>query len=471
MRDFKLLALVIGFFITACVPFGLSAVSPITGSSGNPTPSITMEVSPASAVSALLPTSTNRPLITITPSPYPILPSPTRNPRWLFPDSEVVYSPSAADFDIQAYLNQTQGWLKSHREYLKSTAWTSAAQIIQRVALENSINPRLLLALLEYHCGCVLGELSPNVDQDYLLGNSDYQRKGLFRQLSWASSQLAAGYYGFRAGTLKEIQLEKQVSVAVDLTSNAGSVALENYFAFYQNQSQWQEALYSDKGFLSLYQRMFGDYWTRAMKYEPLVPPGLRQPLLILPFEPGRVWAFTSGPHVVWETQGAMAALDFAPATYESGCIHSDAWITAVANGVISRSEFGAVVLDLDGEDGTPADGLEQTGWAFLYMHVGTDKRIAAGMRVKAGDKIGNPSCEGGRSTGTHVHVARKYNGEWILADGTIPFNLEGWIVHGGTKPYAGTLVREGTVVVAHPYGSYETKIFRPTPTPYPTPY
>jgi hypothetical protein len=53
-----------------------------------------------------------------------------------------------------------------------------------------------------------------------------------------------------------------------------------------------------------------------------------------------------------------------------------------------------------------------------------------------------------------------------VLADGSIPFNLEGWIVHAGAKPYEGTLTRNGIKVVAHPYGSYETKIFRPLPTP-----
>ncbi len=37
---------------------------------------------------------------------------------------------------------------------------------------------------------------------------------------------------------------------------------------------------------------------------------------------------------------------------------------------------------------------------------------------------------QGGEVTGTHVHIARKYNGEWILADGPLAFNLEGWITH-----------------------------------------
>ena len=71
----------------------------------------------------------------------------------VMPDSEVVYSPSTIGFDIQAFVQQAGGYLSKYREYLGTTGWTSGAEIVQRVALENSVNPRLLLALLEYQ-GC-----------------------------------------------------------------------------------------------------------------------------------------------------------------------------------------------------------------------------------------------------------------------------------------------------------------------------
>jgi hypothetical protein len=421
------------------------------------------------AATASLSTATDAPLypmLTLTPSPFPKTPTSTPNPLLLLPDSEVVYSPSALDFDIEAYLAQTDGYLSTHREYLKSTAWTSAAQIVQRVSLENSVNPRLLLSLLQYHCGCVLGELKPDVEPNYLLGNPDFRREGLFRQLSWAAARLSAGYYGWRQQTLQDIPINEKVLIPIPDDLNAGSVALQYYFAFYGEEAAWRSALDPQAGLPALYRQMFGDPGSRAAKVEPLIPASLTQPPFILPFEPGRMWAFTSGPHVVWETEGALAALDFAPATYESGCVETDAWVTAMADGQIVRSEFGVVVLDLDNPHGTPADGYEQTGWAILYMHIAEQDRIVVGSRVRAGERIGKPSCEGGRATGTHVHVARKYNGEWVLADGSIPFNLEGWIVHAGAKPYEGTLTRNGIKVVARPYGSYETKIFRPLPTP-----
>ncbi|MCX8062809.1 MAG: M23 family metallopeptidase [Anaerolineales bacterium] len=388
-------------------------------------------------------------------------------PSFYLPDSEVVYSPSAMDFGVQAYLNQTSGFLKSHREYLKSTAWTSAAAILQRVATENSINPRLLLTLLEMNCACVSGDLPVAVQIDFLLGNTDFRRQGLFRQLSWAASRLSAGYYGWKAGQISSIAFEDGSQFPLDPSWNAGTVAVLYYFSFY-GQEGITRAIDAESGVGATHRRLFGDFESRAATVEPLLPKGLTQPPFILPFEVGRMWAFTSGPHVVWETEGAMAALDFAPATYDHGCVPTDAWVTAVADGVVARSEFGAVVLDVDEVDGIPADGFEQSGWAVLYLHIAEEGRVTVGQQLKAGDRVGQPSCEGGRATGTHVHIARKYNGEWIPAAGTIPFELDGWIAQAGEKPYEGVLFKDGQEVIARPYGSYVTKIARPTFTPTP---
>lgn len=387
----------------------------------------------------------------------------------LLPDSEVVYSPSAVDFSVEDYLKQTNGWLKSHREYLKSTGWTSAADIITRISLENSISPRLLLALLEYSCHCVLGQPDNNTQIDFLLGNTDFRRKGLYRQLGWAASRISAGYYGWRAGTLDEFTTSTGLVIQPAPDLNAGSVALQYFYAFYKDDRLFLQAQNTQTGLPAVYNRLFGNPWKRAASISPLFPAGLTQPGLILPFDPGRLWSFTSGPHTVWENEGAQAALDFAPATHESGCVQTNAWVVAVADGIVVRSEFGAVIQDLDDPNTAPADGLEQTGWVILYMHIENRDRVPTGTRLKTGDRIGHPSCEGGRATGTHLHIARKYNGEWMLAANAIPFNLEGWIAVAGEKPYDGALKRGDKLVIAHPYGSFETKIIRPTLTPTPS--
>jgi LasA protease len=99
------------------------------------------------------------------------------------------------------------------------------------------------------------------------------------------------------------------------------------------------------------------------------------------------------------------------------------------------------VILDLDG------DGNEGTGWVILYMHIESRDRVQPGTFLHAGEALGHPSCEGGVSTGTHVHLARKFNGAWIPADGPVPFNLSGWVASGTGEEYVGALTRNGVVV------------------------
>jgi hypothetical protein len=109
-----------------------------------------------------------------------------------------------------------------------------------------------------------------------------------------------------------------------------------------------------------------------------------------------------------------------------------------------------------------------------LYLHISDEDRIPLGAWVEQDDPIGHPSCQGGTATGTHVHIARKYNGEWILADGPVPFVLSGWQAHYGGQLYIGTFTKGNQTCLSSTVGSFESRIQRnsdkgaqavPTPT------
>jgi LasA protease len=85
----------------------------------------------------------------------------------------------------------------------------------------------------------------------------------------------------------------------------------------------------------------------------------------------------------------------------------------------------------------------------IYYLHLATDGLIREGQIVKTGDPLGHPSCEGGNATGTHVHIARKYNGEWIAAGGALAFNLEGWVATAGDQEYQGKFTKYSREVIA----------------------
>jgi murein DD-endopeptidase MepM/ murein hydrolase activator NlpD len=153
-----------------------------------------------------------------------------------------------------------------------------------------------------------------------------------------------------------------------------------------------------------------------------------------------------------------MGALDFAPPAQFTGCEPSSEWVTAPASGTILRSEESIVEIDLDG------DGYGGTGWVLFFFHVGEENRIEAGTQVQPGDFLGHPSCEGGRSTGTHFHMGRRYNGEWLPATGPIPFELDGWVADGTGVPYEGTLTKGSKVVPACTCSTQENRILYELP-------
>lgn len=356
----------------------------------------------------------------------------------ILPDSHFINGPAQVTFDSQSFLMDKPGWLNGYVEYASGDN-RSGAEIVDLVAKNFSISPRLLLALLDYQAGALSQPAPAEGIGDYVLGNIDRKYRGLYLQLVWAANTLNNSYYAWRTGSLESITHLDGTLERPDPWQNAGTVALHYYFSLLYPPEEFNHAV-SATGLAETYKNYFGDAWENDV---PHIPGSLNQPELKLPFEPGEIWAYTGGPHTGWGSGAPFAALDFAPPSVKGGCVPSNEWVTAIAPGTIVRSEPGVVVLDLDG------DGDDRTGWAIFHLHVATEDRIPLGTIVETGDKIGHPSCEGGTSTGTHIHIARKYNGEWILAEGPLAFNLEGWVAKNGDRPYLGTLTRFSKIVTA----------------------
>ena len=365
-------------------------------------------------------------------------------------DSRFVRGPTSKEFDVNTFVAQQQGYIRTASDTVDEI-FLSAAEVVQRVSIEFSVDSRLLLAILQYRSKWLTQtEISDAVKQFPIQGkpSSDgFDRSGLYKQLSWVANQLNAGYYGWKYKGLDTLEFDDGTRLAYSRNINAATVGVQFFFSLQSDYDIWQNAV-NGEGVFKTYSDLFGN--PLSDNSVVLVPAELQQPELTFPFPSGQTWYFTGGPHGGWGTGSAWSAIDFAPPDDRPDgsalCYVSDFWATAAAPGVIARSGDGTVILDLDG------DGDETTGWTILYLHMASDGRVAAGTYVKIGDQIGRPSCEGGFSNATHMHFARRYNGEWIPVSCDVcgsdkipppPFVLSGWTAIGlENQEYQGYMIK-----------------------------
>jgi LasA protease len=383
----------------------------------------------------------------------------------IIPDCELVWGPTVEDFSVAEFLEGRDSFLGIYTEEMNGFMWTGA-ELVERAAMEQGINPKLLLALLEYENGWIS---KPMITEEAAMFPLNYSERpgeiyGLYRQLDWAGKMLQTGYYGWRLRGLASTLLVDGTRAGLDPTLNAGTAGVQVLLAQTRNYDQWWAAT-QHSGFFATYNQLFGDPFINAV--EPLLPPDLTQPALSFPWVAGETWYYTGGPHGGWGSSSAWAALDFVVSVEDRGCEIPPGWARAVADGVIAYTGYGLVILDLD-NDGDPG-----TGWTIYYLHMSSlDRPVVEGQKISQGDPIAKTSCEGGVSFSSHLHIARRYNGEWIAADcsycnlapgiPSVPLIFEGWTAYsfGPNNEYDGSLVNGDAYREAYAGGRIDLNTF-----------
>jgi len=362
--------------------------------------------------------------------------SDTPKPFLIIPDSELVYGHGQLDLDLRATVeSHDQGWLA--HIMAGNDDLIPGWNVVQDAATAYSVNPRLLLALIEYQSGLVTKDTNSEAIAKYPLNVQEWEFAKLTNQLVWASEQLNRGYYGWRHGHLSELTLANGETYPLNPRLNAGTVGVYAFFSQLYSAALFENII-SPNGFAATYRHLFGDPFNYEIE---IIEPGLTQPELELPFEPGVVWNFTGGPHNGWRDSAPWAAIDFAPPLATPGCTESTDWVVAPSSGIITRIGPGLLAHTVGDED------TELFGWTLVYMHLRVEKfKLRVGQRVQVGERLGRPSCDGGlEATGTHLHLARKYNGEWMPAGGPPAYVLSKWEVVSEHRAYKGTLVEQGS--------------------------
>ncbi len=150
----------------------------------------------------------------------------------------MVYSPVNADFDVDAFVSSWNGYLASYYQTLDGVV-TSGAGVVSRVATEYSVNPRLLLAVLEYQSGWVTESSPASETMVYPMRVYEDYREGLYSQLSWAASFLNEGFYQWAIEAISIWTLTDSTVVEVDPTINAGTAGVLNLMSNLTTAETW----------------------------------------------------------------------------------------------------------------------------------------------------------------------------------------------------------------------------------------
>jgi LysM repeat protein len=357
----------------------------------------------------------------------------------LVPDTELVNGPAYRGFDPAGEVARWGGQLAVHSELVNGRLMTGP-EILAEVSRDFSVGPRVLLAILEARGGWVTGGVADPGALAYPAGLADPARSGLWRQLNWLADRLNGGYYDWKTRDSRLMTLADGRQLAGHPSLNPGSFAVQRALAAQVSAAELPAVL---ADFRTAYRALFLKPGAEAAETEPAaagpVSAASAFPPLQLPFARGETWWLTGGPHGGWADGSAWSAMDLVPEEPGRGCFTSTRWARAAADGVVVGGGDGQLWLDLDG------DGDARTGPVLFYMHLAAEGRAPPGQRVRAGDPLGRPSCEGGASNATHLHLARLLDGEWLPAAGAAPLTLGGWRASGGPAPYEGALSRNGT--------------------------
>ena len=214
----------------------------------------------------------------------------------IIPDSELVYGPAAAGFDVRNFVSLYGGYLLGYEETVENQP-LAGPEILSLVAHRFSVNPRLLLAVLEYRAGWVTQ--ASGVVEQYPLGYRASNQPGLYAQLSWAANELNWGFYGRSEGGLNAFSLTDGTRLGYAPTINNGTAGVQKWLGAHDaaTYTTWQQEA-GPNGFWATYNQLFGNPF--AYTVDPLWPADLSQPSLQLPWSNGETWYYTGGPHGGW---------------------------------------------------------------------------------------------------------------------------------------------------------------------------
>lgn len=241
----------------------------------------------------------------------------------------------------------------------------------------------------------------------YAAGIKSSRLKGFDQQMEWLTSKLVEHYYGHKYDEPTEIPTIPNL--------NAGSFAVHSVLALTNGEDALDPTKLPERGrrFIAIYRR-FRDpledvWWKPPQGREQASAPRVgqqdnaigilqTQPYMLLPWTDDESWHFTGGPHNYSGNccSRPWSSLDYAPQG-PAGCDWTSySQVKAARRGTVVESSYALVKVDHQQE-------VWEEPWLTSYFHL-RSRTVTEGNNVTTNTMLGYPSCQGGATSGVHLH-------------------------------------------------------------------
>ncbi len=316
------------------------------------------------------------------------------------------YEPGWGTLEVQRFLDGQPGASKS-TSYQAGRERLSLASAVATQALLYSINPKVVLTLLEMQAGLVRDPQPTPNDLGWAMGYRQQPSWGWGPQVNWAAREL---YRAARddAGRITAVGL--------------GSYALMHLLGqTVDADGQSWPTERATATFVQTYRDLFGQDPRQPLTDTPPPPPG---PFLRAPYN-GSVTASSAFDHEYPLLQGNGSMVAWRGRRDASSYDGHDGWDYVLSPGTpVLAAAAGRVLVAGWSDDGcaAPAGAVivdHGNGYSTLYWHL-SSLAVTAGTKVVAGDRLGNSGATG-CSQGAHLHFGVHFLGRAADPNGWCP--------------------------------------------------
>ncbi|MCH9698782.1 MAG: peptidoglycan DD-metalloendopeptidase family protein [Gammaproteobacteria bacterium] len=334
---------------------------------------------------------------------------PNFSEQWIS-DHHFVYNSDLVNFNLNEYLKTHAPHLLPYSEYISH--WSGYY----------SISPKVILALIEMQSSMISQPGTPGSMDNPL--EQLAEETGFNEQIKDVLAHLYSDFYQYQTNN-------QQRKSEVNDTVNAATYALMNLLRGDISKDEFASRVESDKtGFKDVYKQLFPNEATSELNKTVNIPQGAQPPagFLQFPWKIGESWRFGGVHTTTGGATGAMSSLDF----WEK---NSGGWGSDTSSYFVTASHAGTVTVFSSCSVRVTA----ANGWMTSYYHLDS-LTVTNGQTVAANQTLGvyadNQSqalCNGGSSSGPHVHWSLLNNGSYTSLSGV---DLGGYIVHPGRHSY-----------------------------------